>query len=236
MRNTLKTTEEFVIDARKVHGQKYDYSFVDYKNAKVHVEIICPLHGSFHQAPTSHLSGSSCKKCGLHSTHKNITINRLLKKFDGINQPSNYKIIPTTKGRFVKVDNDHFELVKGINWSISANNYAHNSKSGFMHRLITKCPPDMVVDHINHDTLDNRYMNLRVCTRQQNQMNIVSKTGKSKYKGVYWDGRGCKWIASINFKGKSTYIASSKNEIEMAIAYDNKAKELFGEFSSLNFA
>ena len=42
-----KTKEQFVADARKVHGNKYDYSKVEYKGCHVEVEIICPKHGSF---------------------------------------------------------------------------------------------------------------------------------------------------------------------------------------------
>jgi hypothetical protein len=59
------TLEEFIIDARKIHGNKYDYSKVKYKTAKMEVEIICPIkdHGSFWQIPDSHKRGCGCPKC-----------------------------------------------------------------------------------------------------------------------------------------------------------------------------
>ena len=59
-----KTTEEFIVDARKVHGDKYDYSMVFYDNSKVKVAIVCPIHGTFYMSPNNHLKGQGCPKCG----------------------------------------------------------------------------------------------------------------------------------------------------------------------------
>ena len=58
-----KSIEQFIQEARKIHGVKYDYSKVDYKNNKTKVEIICPKHGSFYQDPKSHLHKNGCAKC-----------------------------------------------------------------------------------------------------------------------------------------------------------------------------
>ena len=56
-------TEEFVEKAKKVHGDKYDYSKVEYINAKTKIIIICKEHGEFSQTPTGHLSGRGCPIC-----------------------------------------------------------------------------------------------------------------------------------------------------------------------------
>ena len=58
-----KTNKEFIEKARNIHGDKYDYSKVEYKNNKTKVCIICPIHGEFWQTPTNHLSGKGCQKC-----------------------------------------------------------------------------------------------------------------------------------------------------------------------------
>lgn len=58
------TTEEFIKRAKKIHGDKYDYSKVDYINCDTKICIICPSHGEFWQLPSTHLKGSGCKKCG----------------------------------------------------------------------------------------------------------------------------------------------------------------------------
>lgn len=58
-----KTTEEFIADAIKVHGNKYDYSRVNYVNNNTKVEVICPIHGSFFVLPRIHLNGCECPRC-----------------------------------------------------------------------------------------------------------------------------------------------------------------------------
>ena len=58
-----KTTEQFIKDSKEIHGDKYDYSLVDYVNAKFKVKIICKEHGLFEQNPNSHLQGIGCPHC-----------------------------------------------------------------------------------------------------------------------------------------------------------------------------
>lgn len=57
------TRESFIDAAKLVHGDKYDYSKVVYKNIKTKIQIICPVHGVFNQIPDNHLSGSGCSHC-----------------------------------------------------------------------------------------------------------------------------------------------------------------------------
>lgn len=58
------TTEEFIEEAREVHGDKYGYDKVEYKSATSPVTIVCPVHGEFEQRPNQHLYGKGCRKCG----------------------------------------------------------------------------------------------------------------------------------------------------------------------------
>jgi hypothetical protein len=116
-------------------------------------------------------------------------------------------------------------------------------KKLFMHRVIMNVPNDKFIDHINHDTLDNRKENLRTCTNAQNQRNQVQqKNTTSKYKGVYLLKSKYKnkiytyWMAQIKIDGKrQKYLGLFKSEIEGAKAYDKKAREVFGEFALTNF-
>ena len=62
MRNKIKT-DKFIQRSIKVHGEKYDYSLVDYINAKTKAKIICPSHGIFEQEANSHLLGMGCSVC-----------------------------------------------------------------------------------------------------------------------------------------------------------------------------
>ncbi len=63
------TTSEWIDEAQKVHKDKYDYSKVNYINAKISVIIICPIHGEFPQIPSEHLQGKGCKFCAHQSFH-----------------------------------------------------------------------------------------------------------------------------------------------------------------------
>ena len=63
------TTEEFISKAKQIHGNKYDYSNVNYVNKYTKVCIICPEHGEFWQTPSNHLQGNLCPKCA-HQSYK----------------------------------------------------------------------------------------------------------------------------------------------------------------------
>ena len=75
-------TIEFIKRSREVHGDRYDYSKVDYVNPKTKVCIICPEHGEFWQTPDSHLRGCECPRCAgrkkmTTEEHKNTNNNNL---------------------------------------------------------------------------------------------------------------------------------------------------------------
>lgn len=58
-----KSVEEFILQSKEIHGDKYNYSLVEYKNVSTKVKIICPEHGIFEQLPSSHLAGHKCYSC-----------------------------------------------------------------------------------------------------------------------------------------------------------------------------
>ena len=70
--NRSLTTEEFIERARKVHGDKYDYSKVEYKGYNTKICITCPIHGEFWQTPSNHLSGKGCAICSMSHLEKDI--------------------------------------------------------------------------------------------------------------------------------------------------------------------
>ncbi len=76
------TKEEFIKKAKNIHGDKYDYSKVEYVNTHTKVCIICPIHGEFWQRPNDHLQGDGCKSCGLkkRSESKTLTTESFIKK------------------------------------------------------------------------------------------------------------------------------------------------------------
>ena len=109
-----------------------------------------------------------------------------------------------------------------------------------MHRVVLQrvvgrpLTRDDIVDHINHNGLDNRRPNLRLATRSQNAANLGPYANNtSGYKGVDFN-RG-KWRARIREGGVRYFLGYFETAEDAARAYDTKAHELFGEFASLNF-
>jgi len=91
--------------------------------------------------------------------------------------------------------------------------------------------PDSNIDHKNKDRSDNRIENLRLATVSQNGGNQKHQTGRSsKYKGVSWHKRDKVW--RCNFK--SRHVGTFLTEELAAEAYNERAKEFYGEFASLN--
>jgi hypothetical protein len=150
------------------------------------------------------------------------------------------KIITLTKGKFTLVDDDNYEELSKYKWQYHSLGYAIRStpsvlgKQGhmFMHREIMHTPIGMQTDHINGNKLDNRKINLRVCSVSENHMNAKKSSNKtSGYKGVCWDKYNNKWKAYI---GKKHLGVFTMPEIGARV-YDEEAKRLFGKFAKLNF-
>lgn len=87
------TTDSFIKEAKILHGNKYDYSLVNYVSAREPVIIICPIHGEFLQSQNVHLRPSGCRKCGNIDTGKNLkyTIEEVISKANVVhNNKYNY--------------------------------------------------------------------------------------------------------------------------------------------------
>jgi hypothetical protein len=102
------------------------------------------------------------------------------------------------------IDTEHINAISKYKWCAGGNGYIisrpdYKAKALILHRVLTNAPDGMVVDHINHNRMDNRLSNLRVCTEQQNMCNQRLRVDNtSGYKGVYWDKTVGKWHAQIS--------------------------------------
>jgi DUF4097 and DUF4098 domain-containing protein YvlB len=152
------------------------------------------------------------------------------------------RIIPLTKGKLAIVDDNDYDWAMQWKWQVSSEGYAvrsaHDIKYGKkvrMHRALVNAPDGFEVDHINGNRLDNRRQNLRICTHKDNQRNMSKKRGASSiYKGVHWNSRDKRWIVKIKTNEKQVCVGRYKLEVEAAIAYNNAAKKIYGEFARLN--
>ena len=169
-------------------------------------------------------------------------------------QDSNYFLVNVSSGQekvFAKISPQDAELVLRYKWRYSS---ARKGRDGIvtryavaqekfkgkytfykMHRLIMSPPDGMHVDHINGDGLDNRRENLRIVTPQLNQANSRKHiVGTSRYKGVAWSKASRKWRAYIAIDRKQTHLGLFDDEVSAALAYDTKAKQVFGEHAFTN--
>jgi len=107
----------------------------------------------------------------------------------------------------------------------------------YLHQEIIDVPKGMVIDHINHNPMDNRKANLRAATHSQNICNRRKRSGAkySKYKGVSWRKDSHKWVARITSQKKGIHLGCFEKEIDAAKAYDDAARKYHKDFACLNF-
>jgi len=153
------------------------------------------------------------------------------------------RLIELTWGKYAIVDAEDYEWLSKYKWcAVKKRNtwYAKTLRLDggrlSMHRLIAGAPRGLIVDHIDHNGLNNRKDNLRLCTNAQNQCNRLPLKGStSRHKGVSWCKSHNKYNAAIYHKSKRYHLGWFVDPDEAAKAYDKKAKELFGQFAYLNF-
>ena len=149
------------------------------------------------------------------------------------------KKIKLTKGFNTLIDNEDFDYLNQWKWSAHIINkkyiYAEryeNGKTIMLHNFLMKTPKGLVVDHIDHNGLNNQRSNLRNCTLKQNFLNR-NPSSSTGYLGVYKNGK--KFVAQKIINGKVKHLGRFSNPKDAALAYDEKAKEINGEFTNLNF-
>lgn len=157
------------------------------------------------------------------------------------------KEIQLTQGLVTMVDNDDFDHLNKYKWCAaksgktyyairSINNSNGRQRVVRMHRFITNTiDPSVIIDHKDHNGLNNQRYNLRTCTKSENATNRnYTSIGISKYCGVSLHKKTGRWVAYIRKNGKLKHIGCYDNQIDAAIAYNNAAQKEHGGFSNLN--
>lgn len=142
-------------------------------------------------------------------------------------------------GSHFYISDEHHDFVKKFKWRADKRGtnsvYFYTSlgsKKVYLHRLIFGIFSKIQIDHADRDQTNNRIENLRPCSGSQNLQNIVKSRKKSKYRGVFKMRN--KWVASISVNQKNRRKYGFDNEEDAALAYNEMAKQIYGDFAVLN--
>lgn len=169
------------------------------------------------------------------------------------------KLIPLTQGKFAQVDDEDFEYLNQFKWFAYKHRNTYYARRSVringthlceqMHRIVMGIghKKDKIVDHINHNGLDNRKENLRFCTSTQNSQNrtpYINKTSKYKGVSIHRSKRFSKkrqehylyikWQAHIRINKKLYFLGYALTEKDAANLYNSAAIKNYGEFAFLN--
>lgn len=147
-------------------------------------------------------------------------------------------------GKVALIDAEDAERVNQFEWKVRRSRstyygyrpiYANGKQSAVqLHRFILNAPDGVEVDHKNRNGLDCRKANLRLVTPSLNRQNSPPRNSTG-LKGVYRDKRSGKYRASITIQYKDFYLGAFETALEAGMAYDKKAKELYGPDAYANF-
>ena len=222
------STNEFIEKAKKIHGDKYDYSKVEYINAKTKVCIICPEHGEFWQVPNYHLSGNGCKLCGIKTTSdskKSNTINFIQKakevhgdkydysKVEYTNNHSIVNIICPKHGEFWQRPSNH---LRGQGCPICNESHLENKIRLFLEEYSINYEKQKKFIWLNKQTLDFYIPFLKMGIECQ---------GVQHFKPIDFAGEGKEW-AYENFK----YIKNN-DKVKKELCEQNGIKILYFNYN-----
>ena len=155
----------------------------------------------------------------------------------------NTAFVTLTKGYVAIIDADDLEIVNTSNWyasvkprTVYAIRAVYNNGTQQilrLHRIIMKAPFGMEVDHINGNGLDNRKINLRVVSKNENAKNKrMNLNNISGFKGVSWSNKRGKWLSQIQHDGTAIYLGCYLSKEEAYEVYCAASEKYHGEFGS----
>lgn len=133
------------------------------------------------------------------------------------------------------IDKEDYEKIKNYKWYMKGDSevFCMSLQKHLSRLILDVTDSHLYVDHIDHNRLNNRKSNLRICTNAQNQWNKIYRTrGKTKYTGVYYvpSNKFRKWVARITVNKKTHYLGSYLTPEEADKAYKDACLRFHGEF------
>jgi hypothetical protein len=148
----------------------------------------------------------------------------------------------------ILIDDEDYDYVSKFNWCIyrctfkgkkARTFYAVAKVDGMairMHRLLLGLSdPKILVDHKDHNGLNNQRDNLRIASAQQNQFNMRPfNSNKTGFKGVSYNKKDKRYAVFLMVSNKNTFFGNFKTPIEAAIKWNEMARQYHGEFAYQN--
>ena len=209
-------------------------------------ECLCEC-GSTRVYSTAKVNSQKTESCGCRFLKRN----RQSRGRNNVEILDDFVSISTKNGETFLMDYDDYlnSEKDDIHWYIHENTHATKEEKYViskrkidsrynvvkLHNYIMNPPDNMVVDHIDGNTMDNRKSNLRIVTQQQNSWNkSVAVNNTSGVKGVSRVRRSGKWVSRITHNGKRITLGTFENFQDAVLARVEAEKELYGEYSRLN--
>ena len=180
------TANEFIKQARNVHGDKYDYSKVEYVNSKTKICIICPIHGEFWQTPDNHLHGKGCPKCANETRNRNkvLKFEEFIKKANKVHNEK-YKYIK----KEIKNEKEKIEIICPIHGKFTQEIDSHLHSHG-----CPKCGVGVslqeqeILEFLKNNNIifEERKRNLIPNSHKEIDIFIPSKNIGIEYNGLRW--------------------------------------------------
>lgn len=183
-----------------------------------------------------YLKSNHTQSCGcLHKELGAKRIYKFSKKYNTYDLSGKYGIGYTTKGYPFYFDLEDYDKIKDVCWHLTKLKYIGGHFQGklvLLHAFILGKKSKMVIDHINHNTADNRKENLRICSHRQNRMNHkIYKNNTTGYSGVRFCKASNKWTAHISVNYKTINLGTFES-MEEAVDVRKKAeKKYFDKFA-----
>lgn len=239
------TLKEFIEQSRKIHGDKYDYSKVNYINNSTDVIITCLEHGDFPQTPNNHLSDKGCSKCSWEklANERKMSLEEFIEKANKkhglgtynyskvvyVNNHTDVIIICPKHGEFKQKPNDHLidcgcRNCHKSNGEIEVRNFLIKNKIEFEEqKQFDKCK------YINSLSFDFYLPKHNLC---------IEYDGKQHFEKVNWTGKMTEEKMEENLKSnqlrdqiKNDYCKNNKINL-LRIRYDENVEEKFEEYFS----
>lgn len=162
------------------------------------------------------------------------------KKYNELIEQDEYFILKVYSKKLgehnILIDKEDYKKVSVVKWSVIKNCHTYyavakiNKKSVRLHRLILDFPKNKSIDHINHNGLDNRKQNLRICTHLENMQNKkVPKNNKIGISGIYYNSKLDLYIVRKQYNNMRDYIGSFKSLNKAKTALQKYLKEKTNE-------